>query len=191
MTVSVLLLSAFAVALLLLLAWAIRSPGSSSHTSDLDVSDELGRNHVTFFPQMRQATAQEDFAFLASHGSRRLLQTVRKERRSIALNYLRCLKEDFSKLWQLSRVLARLSPQVVAGQEFERFRLGVSFAIRYEMVRFGLAFGFSPFADLNSLSEMVGKLAIRLETAMNELGERAALAGELASTLHRRGLDGS
>lgn len=191
MSASVLLLSAFAVALLLLLTWAIRSPGSSSRTSDLDVSDELGRRHVTFFPQMRQATAQEDFTFLASHGPRRLLQRVRKERRSIALNYLRCLKQDFSKLWRLSRVLARLSPQVVAGQEFERFRLGVSFVIRYEMVRFGLAFGFSPFADLHSLSEMVGKLAIRLETAMNELGERAALAGELTSTLHRRGLDGS
>lgn len=191
MTVSVLLLSAFAVALLLLLAWAIRSPGGSSRVRDLDVSDELGRRHVTFFPQMRQATAQEDFAFLASRGSRRLLLRVRKERRNITLNYVRCLKQDFSKLWRLSRLLARLSPQVVAGQEFERLRLAASFALRYEMVRFGLVFGFSPFADLNSLSEMVGKLAIRLETAMNELGERTVLAGELASTLHRRGLHGS
>jgi hypothetical protein len=36
---------------------------------------------------------------------------------------------------------------------------------------------------------MVNELAFHMEKAMKELGERAAIASELASTLNRRGLD--
>jgi len=39
------------------------------------------------------------------------------------------------------------------------------------------------------LSEVISRLSIRLETAMKDLGERAALAARLASSLEGRGLD--
>jgi hypothetical protein len=190
LTLSILFLCALAVVLLLLLVWAIRSPRYSSPTDpDPNAPEDLGRRHVTYFPQVRQAVAAEDFVFLASRGSRQLTRRVQTERRAIALSYLACLRMDFFRLWRLSRVIARLSPHVVAGQEFERLRLGIRFTLRYEMVRLDFLFGLSPLPDLSSLSEMVSKLALRLETAMTELGERAALASELGSALHGRGVN--
>jgi len=37
------------------------------------------------------------------------------------------------------------------------------------------------------LSDLVSGLSVRMEIAMNELGERAALAAEMASSLDGRG----
>jgi argininosuccinate lyase len=42
--------------------------------------------------------------------------------------------------------------------------------------------------QLDGLGDMVSGLSVRMEEAMKELGERAALAAELASSLNRRGL---
>jgi hypothetical protein len=70
-----------------------------------------------------------------------------------------------------------------------RLRLGMTFSIRYEMVRIKLLFGFAPLHELGALSEFVGKLAGRLETAMRDLGERAALATKLPSPLDGGGLN--
>jgi hypothetical protein len=51
------------------------------------------------------------------------------------------------------------------------------------MIRIEFLFGFAPLPELGSLSDVVSRLSIRLETAMNNLGERAALAAKLASSL--------
>jgi hypothetical protein len=114
---------------------------------------------------------------------------VRKERRRIALAYLESLRNDFLKLWGLARVIASLSPKVGVAQEVARLRLGVTFALRYEMVRITFLLGFAPLPALGSLSEVVGRLAIRLETTMRDLGERSALAAKLVSPLDGRGFD--
>lgn len=108
----------------------------------------------------------------------------------IALAYLACLREDFLKLWRLARVIASMSPQVGVGQELARLRLGLTFSMRYEMIRIQFLFGFSPLPELGSLSDVVSRLSIRLETAMKDLGERAALAAKLGSSLDNgQGLD--
>jgi hypothetical protein len=39
------------------------------------------------------------------------------------------------------------------------------------------------------LSEVISRFSIRMETAMQDLGERAALAAKMASSLDGRGLD--
>jgi hypothetical protein len=57
------------------------------------------------------------------------------------------------------------------------------------MVLLGLNAGLLLFPQLCGLSQMVSELAVRMELAMKELGQRAAVAAELASTLDRRGLD--
>jgi hypothetical protein len=84
---------------------------------------------------------------------------------------------------RLARIIASLSPEVVAMQEWERLRLTVQFFWRYQLIRFGLLCGLAPIPQLDGLSQMVSRLAVRMETAMTALGERAALAAELASTL--------
>ena len=133
--------------------------------------------------------ATEDLAYVASHGSPELSSRVRKERRKIALLYMSCLRSDFLKLWRLGRVIATMSPQVGLGQEFARARLALTFSLRYEMIRIKFLLGFAPVPEIGSLSEIVSRLAIRLEAAMQDLGERAALAAKISSSLDGRGLD--
>ena len=83
-----------------------------------------------------------------------------------------------------------MSPQVGVGQELARLRLGLIFSLRYEMVRVKFLFGFSPLPDLGFLSDVVSWLSLRFETAMKNLGERAALAAKLGSSLDNgQGLD--
>jgi hypothetical protein len=185
-----LLILGFAVLLLVLLGWALRNSRDLARShADPIFTEESDRRNVTYFPQVRQALAADDFAFLASRGSRLLVRRVRRERQRITLDYLACLHNDFRELWRLARVIASLSPRVGAGQEFARLRLGLAFTLRYEMIRIKFLLGFAPLPALGSLSEVVGKLAIRLETAMRDLGERSALAVKLASPLDGRGLD--
>jgi hypothetical protein len=185
-----LLLFGFAVLLVLLLAWVLRDPRKfSGPDGDLSSGEDTDRCHVIYFPQVRQTMAAEDFAFLASRASRALTRRVHKERRKIALAYMACLRGDFLKLWRLARVIASMSSRVGASQELERLRLGLAFSWRYEVLRIKILFGFAPIPELGSLSDVVSRLSIRLETGMKDLGERAALAAKLASSLDGRGLD--
>lgn len=190
MSLSLLLLSGCAAALLVFLIWILRDPRKRAKPrSHLLSLEEFERRHVTYFPQVRQALDEQDFAYLAARGSRELSRSVQKDRRKVVLAYLSFLRNDFLKLWRLAKVIAALSPKVGASQEFERLRLGFVFYLHYGLIRFKFQFGFSPIPELGSLNEMVSCLAIRLETAMNELGERAAAVGKLASALDGRHLD--
>lgn len=187
MSFTVLLFLVLGAMLLLVLGWALRDPGKRllMKTGSLEEPD---RSHITYFPQIQQAMARGDYAFLDSRGFKGLTKQVRKERRKIALAYLAFLRRDFQRLLRLARIIAVLSPQVGAAQEFERLRLNVAFSLRYEVIRIKLLAGLMPLPQMGSLSQAVSRLTIRLETAMKELGERAALASELASSLERSGL---
>lgn len=185
-----LLLFGFGILLLLLLIWVLQDPRKlTRRAAVLDPIEEADRNHVIYFPQIKQALTAEDFSFLATRGSGALARAVRKERQDIALAYLAYLRRDFLKLWRLARVIASMSQRVGATQELERLRLGLVFSWRYEMIRIKFMFGFAPLPELGALSDAISRLSIRIETAMKDLGERAAVAAALASSLDRRGLD--
>jgi hypothetical protein len=180
----------FAFLLLILLVWVLRAPNRvSRQDAAIDLTEIPDRTHVTFFPQIKQALAVQDSAYLASLGMNALANRVRKERRKIALAYLACMRNDFQRLWRLGRVISSMSPQVGTAQEFRRIQLGLAFSLRYEMIRIKLLIGFAPLIELGALSEVVSRLSIRIETAMQDLGERAVLSAKLASSLDGRGLD--
>jgi uncharacterized protein (DUF2062 family) len=82
-----------------------------------------------------------------------------------------------------------LSPAVGSRQELERVWLSWQFWWRYQTIRAGFYYGVLPLLQLNSLSHMVSQLAVQMETSMKELGERAALAIEMASALDGNGVD--
>ncbi len=190
MTTTLFALIFFAILLLALLGVALRDPSRlAKPASRLASVGELDHRHVAYFPQIRQAMDPHDFLFLALRGSKRLGRRVRRERREIVLAYLQCLRNDFLNVWRLARVTASLSPRVGAAQEFARLRLGLTFSLRYEMVRLKLRLGFSPLPELGALSQVVSRLAMRLETAMKEIGERTALAAKLGSSLDGRDLN--
>jgi hypothetical protein len=92
-------------------------------------------------------------------------------------------------LLRIAQVIASLSPEVGAAQEWERLRLSFRFSCRYQIVRAGLYSGLLVLPQLSGLSQIVSELAFRMETAMKELGERAVLAAKLASSPDRSGVD--
>jgi hypothetical protein len=181
-----------AVAIVLLaLSWALRSPkrGGPADVSSIATIDEPGRQHATYFGVIRQAMSEEDFDFLTARGPLPLVRRAHKERQRIAMLYLGELRADFRRLLRLAAVIAKLSPEVAASHEFARLRVSLRFFWRYRMVRLGLYAGLLLLPQLSGLSLMVSELAFRLELAMKQLGDRAAVAAELASTLDRCGLD--
>jgi hypothetical protein len=188
---ALLLLFGLAVLLLVLLGWVLCDPRKiAKRGSGFDSSqEESSRSHVTYFPQVKQALSAEDCTFLVSRGTPALAKAVRKERRKIALAYLACLRGDFLRLWRLARAIASMSQQVGPAQELERFRLGLAFSWHYEVIRIKFLLGFAPLPEIGVLSEVISGLSVRLETAMKDLGERAALAASLASSMERRSLN--
>ena len=188
MNLALILFSGFVAVLLLALAWALRKPRDARNLKSGPQALEQGQRHVDYLPQIRQALAAADYDFLSRRASRGALQRVRKDRRGIALAYLAALRGNFQSLLRMARVIAVLSPEVAAAHEFERLRLTTKFAWQYQMIRWRLMAGFAPFPQLDGLSELVSGLSVRMEAALKELGERAALAAELASSMNRRGM---
>jgi hypothetical protein len=151
--------------------------------------EERDHRHVSYLPQIRQALAPVDYEYLSKRASRDAQGRIRHERRRVAHAYLAALREDFRSLLRMARVIAVLSPEVAAVEEFERLRLTAKFVWQYQMIRLKLSAGFAPASQLDGLSHLVSALSVRMEAAMKELGERAAIAAELASSIDRRGLD--
>jgi hypothetical protein len=174
--------------LLLLFVWAARKRVRPEKTPpEARVFEECGRGHVAHLPQIWQALAETDNLYISEKASASVLRRVRQERRRVALAYLSAVREDFQSLLRMAKIIARLSPEVVALHEFERARLTVAFGWHYQIVRLQLRAGLMPVPGLDGLSDLVSGLSVRMETAINELGERAALAAEMASSLDGRG----
>ena len=188
MNLTLILFFGFVALLLLALGWALRKPRNARNLpTDPDALEE-GQRHVDYLPQIRQALAAADYDFLSRRASRGALQRVRRDRRGIALAYLSALRGDFQNLLCMASVIAVLSPEVAAAHEFERLRLTTKFAWQYQMIRWKLMAGFAPLPQLDGLSALVSGLSVRMEVALKELGERAALTAELTSSMNRRGL---
>lgn len=169
-----------AVALAGLLVWALR--GSSRRTPDRRglAALETAPEHLRNMPQIHQAMSMADLEYVCSKGGRAMRNIVHRERRHVVLLYLRAIRQDFEQSLRIARIIAVLSPEVSGTQEYERLRLSVVFNIRYEMVKLGLLLGRVQLPQVTVLGEMATSLAIKLEEAMAKMGERAALAAELA-----------
>ena len=190
MSLTVLLFFGAVGLLLLALVWALRRPRKlTKRGAGPSLLDGTGGRHANFLPQIQQAFAKSDFVYLSQKAPSALVRRVRQERRRIALAYLSSVREDFQSLLRLSKIVATLSPEVAVLQEFERLRLSLKFWWRYEMIQIELRAGFAPMPRLEGLSGLVSGLSVRMEEAMKKLGERAALAAELASSLDGGGVD--
>lgn len=183
-------LLALVVFLVFVFFWSLR--GTPTKTLDQFQAADFecaGRRHATHGPQICQALDNRDLQYLASAGGAHLARRVRRDRRQVVKNYLIALRRDFDQLLTLARAIAALSPEVVAVEELERLRLTVQFHLRCRIIYFRLLLGAATLPQISGVSDLVSHLAVRLETALQELGERAALAVELASSTDRRNLD--
>ncbi|HEX4538412.1 MAG TPA: hypothetical protein VH140_15785 [Candidatus Acidoferrum sp.] len=185
MNYSVAVFATIGLFLLLAMAWLVFSAMRRRPRVIRDESRERECIHISKLPQIKQALADSDFIYLENQGYPALAKRIQKERRRIALNYLACLRVEFEKLLGLARIVASLSPNLVVAQEVQGLRLNLEFWYRYYLIYFRLVSGVGPLKAIGSLSNMVSALTIRMETAIGELGEQAALGAQLLP--HNRG----
>ena len=174
--------------LLVLFLWSLRSPKKSVSSMELPaaIPQNLHTSHVSHLPQISRALMPADFEFASKKISREAVRRMRRERRNVALAYLSALRAELERLLHTARVIAALSPQVAAGQELERALLMAKFLWRYRMIRMSLWVGFAPLPQLGDLSNLLSGYSVRLEEAIKEMGERAALVAEMVSSPDRR-----
>jgi hypothetical protein len=169
----------FIVVLRLLPPWR-RAPKAGPSSVDL-IRQTLLPQHYRYFPQVRQALSASDEEYLDRVAPRDVAQTAHRERRAVARKFLAGLREDFSNLEQLARMVAALSPVVSSEQETERFILGMKFRLLYAWVWLRLSTGRAPLEQLDQLTGLVGRLTTRMEQAMAAVS--ALSAPELNSSL--------
>jgi hypothetical protein len=172
--------ASFALTLAALLLWSFRSAHKRRHCRPgLAVLDSAPR-HLCNMGPIHRSQDPADFDYAAQRGGRELGKRLRRERRKVALLYLESLRSDFDQLLRIARVVALLSPEISTSHEYERLRLSILFRVRFQLVKLRFLLGDAAMPQFASLGQMVTSLAIRMETAMATLGDRAALAADLA-----------
>ncbi len=157
-----------------LLFWSTSRKASERKPAQDEIGDlYLAGKHVINLPQIRQALEPADFDYLCGKSDATLVRKVRKERRRIALKYLEGLREDFKRLVDAAQAVAALSPEVEAKEEWKRFRLGVEFRIKYQLVWVKFALGAPTFPGLEGIATMVSSLALDLERAVSKAAKTA------------------
>jgi len=175
-----------AVALSGVLLWLLRSrqqPAAISRPSAASIKEStlLTAKHYRYFPLIRQALCPDDTRYMLGAAPPGVAQRVVRERRAVARRFLKGLREDFLNLARLGRMIASLSPVVSREQETERLILSLKFQMLYAFVWLRLSFGNLPLQQLEHLTGLVGRLAVRMEEAMAEIN--AASAGQLPGGL--------
>jgi hypothetical protein len=165
--IQLLLYIGFAVLVLGAAAILLRRPraGLLRETGGSAVPVEFFPVHCRYFFQMRHAFSGEDAAYLARRGSPDVCRRWRKAVRRARRTYLAALREDFSRLNRLARLLALYSPQVQARQEAELLLLNLHFQLFYAIVLLRFWLG-RPSADpVGQIASLIGSLGSRLEQA--------------------------
>lgn len=163
-----------------LLFWAVRGAGQrKGYGHGLGALDKAPRD-LNNMPQIQQSMDPSDFEFARAKGGRHLETRLRRERRRVALLYLAAIRRDFEQSLRVARVIAVLSPEVSGSHEYERIRLAVIFRWRFQMTKARLLIGIIPQPELLTVWRMAASMAMQMEETMAKLGERAALAAELA-----------
>ena len=170
--------------LFVLFVWSQRN--ANKNAAPAPTSLDLPGGHVTYLAQIRRALSSADYEYASQWMPPQALRRMRRERKQVALGYLAALHEELVRLMRTARVIASLSPKVAPGQELERVLLLTGFLFRYRLIRLSVWAGFAPLPQISDLSNLLSAYSVRLEEAMKEMGERAALVAEMVSSPHRR-----
>jgi hypothetical protein len=187
MSLPLILFIAFALFLVVLLAWAVRSPKKAALSVDEVLDTLCEKRHYARLPQILQCLREDDTDFLCAAGHKALAQRLRRERKRIALRYLTYLQDEYLLLLETSRVLAKVAPEISMMDELQRFRLSMRFALCCRYLRWRLRLGLQPWDAFGILSDMEGDITLSLEAATAHIGERAALASEFPLFLQNGG----
>jgi hypothetical protein len=189
MSLPITLFIAFALFLIVLLVWAVRSPKKPPLSVDEVLGTLCEKRHYARLPQILQCLREDDTEFLSAGGYQALATRLRRERKRIALRYLTYLQEEYQLLLETSRVLAKIAPEISMMDEFERFRLSLRFTVCCRYLRWRLRLGLQPWDAFGILSDMEGDITLSLEAATAHIGERSAIASEFPLFLQNGGRD--
>ena len=169
-----------ALAFAVLLLWLMRPRRTPLQRGDSPIDqafESISPNHYLYLPQIRQALSAADYKYLREEAPPHVARRALRERRAIARRFLSGLHEDFSKLELLARMIAGLSPAISKKQEAERLLLGLQFRMVYALVWIRLSTGRIPMRQIDDLTGLVGRLALRMQQAIAEVN--ALSAGQL------------
>ncbi len=174
-----------AIAILVILWLLLRRRSSASEKVRGGLADfhtgNVAPTHYQFFPQIRQALSAADDKYLNESAPPEVARQARRVRRAVARDFLRGLREDFSNLEQLGRIIAAMSPEVSRHQELERFALSLKFRLAYSLVLLRLFGGTIPISQIQYLTVLVGRFSIQMEHAMLEIN--ALSAGQISGNI--------
>jgi hypothetical protein len=152
-----------------LLFWLFRRAkiaGSAEHLLRNSLSGDLLPKHYKYFPQVRRALSTEDNEYLLRRADPVARKSARRIRREVGLEFLHGLREDYTRLDRLARALTALAPAANPEREAERVWLAMRFEFRWFLVWGSLWSGMTPLLQLQSLTNFVGILTARLESAL-------------------------
>ena len=162
-----------------LLLWSSRNRhapalGGAGHLKE----ESLTCKNAINFHHIRQIFEPADVGYVSTRVDRSVLRNMRKERHRVAIRFLEGLREDFLRLEEVSSVVAALSAEVDARQEWRRVLLGAEFRMKYSALRAKYALGLATSESFRDLAWMVSSLAVELERTISEIAAGAALAQE-------------
>ena len=137
-------------------------------------TEELFPRHYRFFPQVRKALSTVDESYLALRADPEAHQRASAVRRRVAMGFLRGLREDYQRFNRLARALTALAPEASPQREMERLRLSFRFRLNWGIVWLRLTIGAAPIEQIQGLSDQVGALSSRLESAIRTWQEALA-----------------
>ena len=134
-------------------------------------ADSLLPQHYKYFPQVSRALSAEDSRFLQSRANPAVRRAALRARRTVALQFLVGLRDDYQKFDRLARVLASLAPSANQQREAERFWLTFQFGVRWRVVWLEIWSGATPITQLQTMAGFIGGLAAQMQTSINTLQE--------------------
>jgi HAMP domain-containing protein len=166
-----------AIAIFVAVVWLLRPARRVLKPAQSSVNRRLENflpRHYRYFPQVRQAISSVDKEYLDRAAPPEVAQIAHRERCAVARQFLAGLRQDFSNLERLARMVAALSPVISSEQETERLVLGLKFRLLYAWVWLRLSTGRAPLDQIEHLTGLVGRLATRMEQAMAAVGALSA-----------------
>jgi hypothetical protein len=135
--------------------------------------DSLLPQHYKFFPQVCRALSADDARFLQARATPAVRRAAFQARRTVALQFLTGLKDDYRKLDRLARVLASLATSANQQREAQRFWLALQFGIRWRIVWLEIWSGAAPVTQLQQMAGFIGGLAAQMQSSISVLQESA------------------
>jgi hypothetical protein len=174
-----------AIATVCVLVWALRPTETVRRPADEILEALSVSRHRVQLPQILRALQPEDLEYLLRMGTPELAAQVRRERRAVALEYLNCLGDEYELLVEAMRILAAMSTDLPALEEWHRFQALARFAVSRKLLSWRLYMGMNPRESFRLLSDSVSSAALTVERATSKIGENAFLTAEMVRVRER------